>query len=98
MLGIFVWALMIPILFMIINQSNSDRTFVYANSDRTFVYANSDRTFMYANSDRTFVYVSNGGDGNIAVMKLNPEKGDMKLVEKVPAGPHVMHMTLSPDH
>ena len=71
MLRIFVWALMIPILFMIINQSNSDRT---------------------------FVYVSNGGDGNIAVMKLNPETGDMKLVEKVPAGPNVMHMTLSPDH
>src|SRR5574339_345396 len=71
MLRIFVWALIIPILFMIINQSNSDRT---------------------------FVYVSNGGDGNIAVMKLNPETGDRKLVEKVPAGPNVMHMTLSPDH
>ncbi|MGZ8887561.1 MAG: lactonase family protein, partial [Nitrososphaeraceae archaeon] len=71
---------MISILFMVINQSNSDRTFVYANSDRTFVY------------------ISNGGDGNIAVMKLNSETGDMKLVEKVPAGPNVMHMTLSPDH
>ncbi|MGZ5510500.1 MAG: lactonase family protein [Nitrososphaeraceae archaeon] len=80
---------MISILFMVINQSNSDRTFVYANSDRTFVYAN---------SDKTFVYVSNGGDGNIAVMKLNSETGDMKLVEKVPAGSNVMHMALSPDH
>jgi 6-phosphogluconolactonase (cycloisomerase 2 family) len=29
------------------------------------------------------VYVSNGGDGNIAVMKLNPETGNMNLVEKV---------------
>jgi 6-phosphogluconolactonase len=44
------------------------------------------------------VYVSNGGDGNIAVMKLNPETGDMKLVEKVPAGRNVMHMASSPDH
>jgi 6-phosphogluconolactonase len=79
-LRIFVGTLVIAILFMVINQSNSDRTFVYANSDRTFVY------------------VSNGGDGNIAIMKLNPETGDMKLVEKVPAGPNVMHMTLSPDH
>jgi 6-phosphogluconolactonase len=70
----------ISILFILIIQSNSDRTFVYANSDRTFVY------------------VSNGGDGNIAVIKLNPETGDMKLVEKVPAGPNIMHMALSPDH
>jgi len=80
MLRIFVGALMIPILFVVINQSISDRTFVHANSDRTFAY------------------VSNGGDGNIAVMKLNPETGNMNLVEKVPAGPNVMHMTLSPDH
>ena len=80
MLRIFVAALMISILFMVINQSNPDRTFVYANSDRTFVY------------------ISNGGDGNIAVMKLNSETGDMKLVEKVPAGSNVMHMALSPDH
>lgn len=80
MLRIFVAVFMIPILFMVIIQSNSDRTFVYANSDRTFVY------------------VSNGGDGNIAVMKLNPETGDMKLVEKEPAGKNVMHMALSPDH
>ena len=81
MLRIFVASVvLISILFMVINQSNSDTPFVYANSDRTFVY------------------ISNGGDGNIAVMKLNPETGDMKLVEKVPAGPNVMHMTLSPDH
>ena len=60
------------------------------NSDTPFVYA--------ANSDRIFVYICNGGDGNIAVMKLNPETGDLKLVEKVPAGPNVMHMALSPDH
>ena len=80
MLRIFVAAVvMISILFMVINQSNSDTPFVYANSDRTFVY------------------ISNGGDGNIAVMKLNPETGDMKLVEKVPAGPNVMHMASRPD-
>lgn len=77
---IFVTALMIPILFLVIIQSNSDLTFVYANSDITFVY------------------VSNGGDGNIAVMKLNAETGDMKMLEKVHAGPNVMHMAISPDH
>jgi 6-phosphogluconolactonase len=58
----------------------------------------SDTTFVYANSERIFVYISNGGDGDIAVMKLNPQTGDLKLVEKVPAGPNVMHMALSPDH
>jgi 6-phosphogluconolactonase len=52
----------------------------------------SDTTFVYANSERTFVYISNGGDGDIAVMKLNPQTGDLKLVEKVPAGSNVMHM------
>ena len=80
MLQIFVMLLMIPILFMTINQLNSDTSFVYANSDSIFVY------------------ISNGGDGNIAVMKLSPEIGDLKLVEKVPAGSNVMHMTLSPDN
>ncbi len=49
-------------------------------------------------SEETFVYVSNGEDGDITVMKLDPETGDMKTVEKVPAGPNVMHMALSPDH
>ena len=49
-------------------------------------------------SEGTFVYVSNGEDGDIAVMKLYPETGDMKIVEKVPAGPNVKHMALSPDH
>ena len=61
-------------------------------------YLNSDTQFVYANSNRLFVYISNGGDGNIAVMKLNPETGDLTMIEKVPAGPNVMHMTLSPDH
>jgi 6-phosphogluconolactonase len=61
-------------------------------------HLNSDSMFVYANSDRIFVYISNGGDGNIAVMKLNPETGELKLVEKVPTGPNVMHMALSPDH
>ena len=49
-------------------------------------------------SEETFVYVSNGEDGDIAVMKLYPETADMKIVEKVPAGPNVKHMALSPDH
>ena len=61
-------------------------------------YLNSDTQFVYANSNRLFVYISNGGDGNIAVMKLNPETGDLTMIEKVPAGPNVMHMALSPDH
>lgn len=49
-------------------------------------------------SEGTFVYVSNGKDGEIAVMKLNQQTGDMKMVGKVPAGPNVKHMALSPDH
>ena len=61
-------------------------------------YLNSDTHFVYANSNRVFVYISNGGDGNIEVMKLNPETGDLTMVEKVPAAPNVMHMALSPDH
>jgi 6-phosphogluconolactonase len=61
-------------------------------------YLSSDTHFVYANSNRLFVYISNGGDGNISVMKLNPETGDLTMVEKVPAGPNVMHMALSPDH
>src|SRR4029078_64090 len=61
-------------------------------------YLNSDTQFVYANSNRLFVYISNGGDGNITVMKLNPETGDIKIVEKVPAGSNVKHMALSPDH
>jgi len=68
---IFVAVLMVPILFMGIDQSYSEGT---------------------------FVYVSNGEDGDIAVMKLDPETGDVKMVEKVPAGPNVKHMALSPDH
>ena len=61
-------------------------------------YLSSDIQFVYANSNRLFVYISNGGDGNIAVMKLNTETGDLTMVEKVRAGPNVMHMALSPDH
>ena len=38
-------------------------------------------------SEGTFVYVSNGEDGDIAIMKMDPETGDMKLVDKAPAGP-----------
>ena len=61
-------------------------------------YLSWDTQFVYANSNRLFVYISNGGEGNIDVMKLNPETGDLTMVEKVPAGPNVMHMALSPDH
>ncbi|WP_458743932.1 lactonase family protein [Candidatus Nitrosocosmicus sp. T] len=49
-------------------------------------------------SEGTFVYVSNGEDENIAVMQLDPEAGDLKMIEKVDAGPNVKHMALSPDH
>jgi 6-phosphogluconolactonase len=49
-------------------------------------------------AEGTFVYVSNGEDGDIAIMKLNPATGEMEIVEKVPAGPNVKHMALSPDH
>ncbi|MDQ4073514.1 MAG: beta-propeller fold lactonase family protein [Thermoproteota archaeon] len=49
-------------------------------------------------SEGTFVYVSNGKDGNIAVMELNHDTGDLEMVQKVPAGPNVKHMALSPDH
>ncbi|HYO06335.1 MAG TPA: hypothetical protein VER14_05075, partial [Phototrophicaceae bacterium] len=61
---VFVAMLMSPILFMGVNESYSEGT---------------------------FVYVSNGEDGDIAVMKLNPQTGDMEIVEKVPAGPNVKH-------
>jgi 6-phosphogluconolactonase len=70
-ISIFMAVLIIPILFMDINESYSEGT---------------------------FVYVSNGEDGDIAVMKLDPVTGDMEIVEKVPAGPNVKHMALSPDH
>ena len=68
---IFVAVLLVPILFMGVNESYSEGT---------------------------FVYVSNGEDGDIAVMKLNPETGDLNMVEKVPAGPNVKHMAFSPDN
>jgi 6-phosphogluconolactonase len=61
-------------------------------------YLNLDIQFVYANSDRIFVYISNGDDGNISIMKLNPETGKLTMVEKVSAGPNVMHMAISPDH
>ena len=59
---------------------------------------NSDTTFVYGKSDKTFVYVSNGGDGDIVVMKLDSKTGHMEFIDKVHAGPKVMHMTVSPDH
>lgn len=47
--------------------------------------------------EKTFVYVSNGDDGDISVIKLDEETGKLSMLEKVPAGPKVMHMALSPD-
>ena len=61
-------------------------------------HLDSNSQFVYGNSDKIFVYISNGGDGNIIVMKLNPETGHLTMVEKVPAGPNVMHMAVSPDN
>ena len=49
-------------------------------------------------SEGTFVYVSNGEDGSISILKLNQNTTDLDLVDKVPAGPKVMHMAVSPDH
>lgn len=48
-------------------------------------------------SEKTFVYVSNGDDGDISVIKLDEETGKLSMLEKVSAGPKVMHMALSPD-
>ena len=48
-------------------------------------------------SEGTFVYVSNGEDGNISIMKLNPDTAELELINKVPAGQKVMHMAVSPD-
>ena len=45
-------------------------------------YLNSDIQFVYANSERIFVYISNGGDENIAVMKLNCVTEELILIEK----------------
>ena len=79
MLGIFSSIIIIAILFLGINQLNSETTFAYGKPDKTFVY------------------VSNGGDGDIVVMELDPKAGDMELIDKIHAGPKVMHMTVSPD-
>lgn len=49
-------------------------------------------------SQETFVYVSNGEDGDISIFQLNPETGDMKMMNKVPAEQKVMHMAISPDN
>jgi 6-phosphogluconolactonase len=48
-------------------------------------------------SQETFVYVSNGEDGNISIFELEPDTGDMEMVNKVPAEQKVMHMAISPD-
>ena len=44
-----------------------------------------------------FVYVSNEISGDIFVLQLAPESGDLTLVEKVAVGERVMPMAVSPD-
>lgn len=48
-------------------------------------------------SQESFVYVSNGDDGDISIFQLNPNTGDMKMMNKIPAEHKVMHMAISPD-
>jgi 6-phosphogluconolactonase len=45
----------------------------------------------------TFVYVSNAGDGNISVYKLNAGNGALQALGTAPAGMAVMPMAISPD-
>ena len=46
---------------------------------------------------KTFVYVSNADDGEIAILKMNPDNGDLELIAKTKAGDVVMPMAVSPD-
>lgn len=46
---------------------------------------------------KTFVYVANGEGAEIAVLEMNPESGELKLLGKTPAGPLTMHLAVSPD-
>lgn len=52
---------------------------------------------MSTASAKTFVYVANGEGAEIAVLEMNAETGDLKLLGKTPAGPLTMHMAVSPD-
>ena len=46
---------------------------------------------------KTFVYVSCAEDGEIAMLEMNLENGDLKLTGKAKAGKIVMPMAVSPD-
>jgi 6-phosphogluconolactonase len=46
---------------------------------------------------KTFVYVSCAEDGEIAMLEMNLENGDLKLIGKAKAGKIVMPMAVSPD-
>jgi len=48
-------------------------------------------------SAKTFVYVSCAEDGEIAILEMNLENGDLKLIGKAKAGKIVMPMAVSPD-
>jgi 6-phosphogluconolactonase len=48
-------------------------------------------------SAKTFVYVSCAEDGEIAMLEMNLENGDLKLIGKAKAGKIVMPMAVSPD-
>lgn len=48
-------------------------------------------------AEETIAYVSNGDDGSISILKLDKETGELAMLDRVPAGPKVMHMALSPD-
>ena len=46
---------------------------------------------------KTFVYVSCADDGEIAILEMNLENGDLRLIGKAKAGKIVMPMAVSPD-
>src|SRR5262245_44792293 len=46
---------------------------------------------------KTFVYVANGEGAEIAILEMNAENGELKLLGKTPAGPLTMHLAVSPD-
>jgi 6-phosphogluconolactonase len=46
---------------------------------------------------KTFVYISCADDGDIAILEMNLETGDLKMLGKTKAGKVVMPMAVSPD-
>lgn len=53
--------------------------------------------FILPAAAKTFVYISCADDGQIAILEMNLESGDLKLLGKVKAGNVVMPMAVSPD-